>query len=295
MRRPAEHVKEDISIQILKRKIPAKWILRDYNPDYGIDKSLEIVEDGVVTGKEILIQLKGTEKLGIHGNDISFSIKANHLKYYLERDIPVFLIVVDLKKEKCYWVFLQQFAFDILNIKNPTWENQQTVTIKIPYENEVSNTIDAIVEIAYGGSAYILSRKINQIPSKHLAKWKTNTEAIIQKSKVAENFLEKSLELKLEVSYHYDKGGEDQKSIETLKKIYESALGASNKNYALKAGLLIAYQLNPFDQNETVWHWLNKLEPLVKEVDNNSYNILWWGSIIETVYIKLIKEYNSLL
>lgn len=295
MKRPPEHVKEDISRQILERKIPSEWILRDIDPDYGIDKSLEIVEDEIVTGKEILIQLKGTETIDIHGDHISFSIETDHLKYYLEKDLPVFLIVVDLIAEKCYWIFLQQYAFDILNINNPLWVDQQTITIRIPIEQQVSDTLDRIIDIAKGGSAYIISRKIDQIPSKHLTRWKTNAEAIIKKSQVADKFLEKSLRLGFEVSYHYDKEGNRQKSIEALIKIYETALGANNKHSAVKAGLLIAYQLNPYEQNEIVWNWLGKIKELVEAVDNNSYNILWWGSLTETVYIRLIKDYNSLI
>lgn len=132
MRRPPEHVKEDLNRQIFEAKIPSEWILRDIAPDYGIDKSLEIVQDEVVTGKEILIQLKGTESLEIHDDYISFSLSTDHLKYYLEKDLPVFLVVVDLKEENCYWVFLQQYAFDFLNINNPSWVGQQTITIRIP-------------------------------------------------------------------------------------------------------------------------------------------------------------------
>lgn len=295
LRRPPEHVKEDLSRQIFETKIPSEWILRDIAPDYGVDRSLEIVENGVVTGKEILIQLKGTESPEIHDDYISFSLSANHLKYYLDKDLPVFLVVVDLKEENCYWIFLQQYAFDVLNINNPSWVGQKTITVRMPLEQRVSDTLDQIISIAKGGSAYIISRKINQIPSEHLAKWKSNAEAIIKKSKVADDFLKKSLQLRFEVSYHYDKEGDHQKSIEALEGIYQSALGANNKNSAIKAGLLIAYQLNPFTQNEVVWGWLNEIKELVEEVDSNSYNILWWGSIIEVVYIKLIKDYNSLL
>ena len=295
MKRPSEHVKEDISRQILERKIPPEWILREIDPDYGIDKSLEIVEDGVVTGKEILIQLKGTETIDVHGDHILFRMETDHLKYYLEKDLPVLLILVDIKKEVCYWIFLQQHAFDELNINNPSWTDQQTVTIRIPNEKKVTDTLDQIKDAAKGGSAYILSRRINQIPSKHLARWKTNAEAIIEKSKVAGNFLEKSLQLKLEVSYHHEKEGNRQKSIEELERVYYSALEANNKSLAIKAALLIAFQLNPLEENKLVWDWLNGIKELVEEVDDNSYNILWWGSLIETVYVKLIKEYISLL
>lgn len=295
MKRPREHVKEDISVQILRNNIPPNWILRDITPDYGIDKSLELVEGSTVTGKEILLQLKGTEAPRIYGDHISYSLRKEHLLYYLERDTPVFLIVVDIISKRCYWIFLQRYIFDILNIEKPSWVDQQTVTVRIPLVQDVSLSLDIISDIARGGSAYILSRRINQIPSKHLTSWKTNADAIIAKSQVARDFLDKSLQLKFEVSYHYDKEGDHHKSIEVLYEIYQSAIGAKNKSSAVKAGLLIAYQLNPYGQNEVVWTWLTDIKELVEEVNNSSYNILWWGSIIETTYIKLIKDYISLL
>lgn len=281
MKRTSEHVKEDVSKQVLERKIPSEWILRDIEPDYGIDKSLEIVDNEIVTGKEVFIQLKGTDVPSIHHDSISFRLKTEHLKYYLKRDSPVLLVVVDLNEEICYWSFLHQYAYDTLNIKNPSWVEQQTVTIRIPLNQQVSNSLDRISEIAKGGSAYIISRRINQIPSKHLAKWKTNAEAIIEKSKVANIFSQKAFQLRFEVSYHHDKEGDHQKSIAVLKEIYESALSANNKNAAAKAGLLVAYQLNPYGQNEVVWTWLNGIKELVEDVDNSSYNLLWWGSIIK--------------
>jgi len=294
MKRPPEHVKEDISRQILERKIPTEWILRDIHPDYGIDKSLEIVEDKIVTGKEILIQLKGTQTIDVHGDHISFSINTRHLKYYLEKDVPVFLILVDVLEENCYWIFLQQYAYDVLNINRPSWVDQQTITIRIPIEQRVSSTVDQIIEIAKGGPAYITVRKINQIPNKYLTTWKTNAEAIIRKSKVADDFLEKSLQLQFEVSYHHEKEGNRQESINVLEKIYSSALATNDKESVVKAGLLIAYQLNPYDQNKFVWDWLNKISEFVEELDNNSYRLRWKGSLVETVYIKLIQDYVSL-
>ena len=294
MKRPPEHIREDVSRKILEKIIPSEWILRDIDPDYGIDKSLEIVENEIVTGKEILIQLKGTQRIDIHGDHISFSIDTDHLKYYLEKDVPVFLIIVDVVKEKCYWIFLQQYTYDVLNINNPSWVDQKTITIRIPIMQQVSDTLNQIVEIAKGGTAFIIARKINQIPNSYLATWKTNAEAIIEKSKVADDFLEKSLQLQFEVSYHHEKEGNRQKSIEVLERIYSSALATNNKESVVKAGLLIVYQLNPYDQNELVWDWLNKVSEFVKEVENNSYRLLWRGSLVETVYIKLLQDYLSL-
>lgn len=294
MKRPKEHVKEDISRKILEKKLPDNWILRDINPDYGIDKSLEIVEGENVTGKEILIQLKGTETPDHHGEYLSFSLDTKNLKYYLERDTPVVLIVVDLNTDSCYWIFTQKYAFEVLNIEKPDWRDQGSVTLRIPLNQKVNEQLDKIIEIAYGGTAYLFANKINQIPSRHLAYWETNVEAIVAKSKVSKNFLQKSFQLNLETSYHWDKEGDGEKSNTVLHETYESALGAKDYETAVRAGLMIAYKINALVQNEELWNWLNEIREIVEEVNNNSFNILWHGSIVETVYCKLIQRYNSL-
>jgi len=295
MKRPSEHVKEEISSRILESKIPPEWILREIKPDYGIDKSLEIVENGVVTGKEILIQLKGTNVPNFNKEYFNFRLKTYQLKYYEKRDIPVVLIVVDIKNEICYWIFLQQYIFDTLNIKKPSWKKQKTVRIKIPIKQKLNNNLDQIIDIAKGGSAFIISRKINQIPSNYLARWKNNAEAIIEKSKVAKNFMEKSFHLKFEISYNYDKEGNHDKSIGILKEVREIAISANDKNNIVKSSLLLAYQYNSYNQNEIVWNILIDIKEIVEELNDNNYNILWHGSIHETLYIRLIQKYNSLL
>jgi len=295
MKRPPEHVVEEVSKKILKKSIPSEWILRDINPDYGIDNSLEIVKNDIVTGKEILIQLKGTTLIDNNASYLSYSLKTDHLKYYLEKDVPVFLVVVDVVKEKCYWVFLQHYAFQFLNVNKPSWVDQKTITVRISKEQQVRNSLDQIEDIAKGGSAYIITQKINQIPSKYLATWKSNTEAIVAKSKVAKDFLEKAFQLQFEISYHHDKEGSHEKSFEILNGIFNSALASGNKESVVKAGLIIAYELNPQTQNNLVWTWLIKISKFVEEVNNNSYNILWRGSLIETVFIKLVNDYFSLI
>jgi len=294
MKRPKEHVIENISSIILRNKLPESWILRDIEPDYGLDKTLEIVEGEVVTGKEILIQLKGTRTPNFHHDYLSFSLNVSNLLYYMERDTPILLIVVDINTEDCYWVFLQKYVFQVLNIEKPNWDKQKTITLRIPRCQKVSNKIDEIIEIAKGGTAYIIINKINQIPSKYLTNWITDTDAIKAKLKVSTDLLEKAFQLKFEISYHHEKEGDKEKSIEVLYEIYQSGKGAANKLSAVKAGLMIAYQMNPYTQNEELWKWLNEIMGLVEEVDNNSLNLLWRGSMIETIYLKLVQDYNAL-
>src|SRR3972149_9893253 len=96
MKRPRQHVEETVSFKIFSQAIPSDWIIRDITPDYGLDKSVEIVENEKTTGKEFLAQIKATVNLRTTGNTIAYELKIDNVKDYLQRDIPVILVVVDI-------------------------------------------------------------------------------------------------------------------------------------------------------------------------------------------------------
>ena len=294
MKRPKEHVISSISERILLDKLPSNWILRTIDPpDYGLDKSLEIVEGDVVTGKEILIQLKGTGSPKYRSSGfLSHSMKVENLKYYKERDAPVLLIVVDINSEICYWSFIQQYIFNFLDVKHPEWIEQKTVTIRIELENQVSNS-QSLIDIAKGGSGFIQFKKMNEFPSKYLTMWE-NADAIITKIKAATTLMDKAFKLRFEICYDYDKNGEREKSIEALYGIFESSKVANDDDTIVKSGLLLAYQLNAYGDNELIWRILNEIKTHVDEVNLLSYNLLWEASIAETVYLRVIERYTSL-
>ena len=186
MKRPTQHVTENISFQIFSQVIPSDWIIRDIVPDYGLDKSVEVVEKGIVTGKEFLVQVKGTANIKFVNDRVSYSLKVANLKYYLQKDIPVILIVVDISKKKCYWLFLQQYVYDALDNNRPIETNKVTTTVSIPIENDVSLTISELKEIAFAGPTYILSKKLDNVPTDHLELWKSNADAISKLLRVSD-------------------------------------------------------------------------------------------------------------
>lgn len=151
MKRPIAHVNEDKSEDILKKYIPDEWIMRKIPKDYGIDYEIEIVENEEVTGKRIWIQLKSTENIEVKtkkiaGAEEAQSIKyiayqttVNLLEYSLSCDFPLILGVVNLTNEMIYWIPLQEEITMNLEDKNPTWREQNTVVIHIPYHNNLKD------------------------------------------------------------------------------------------------------------------------------------------------------------
>lgn len=119
--------------------LPADWQPREQHPDYRIDYIVEIFENEQPTGLSFAVQLKGTGSLDESEGSVRVRIETDHLAYYMDRvTSPVFLVVVDVERDRGYWTFVQAYALDDLAGKD--WRQQGTVTIKIPIENDLSDT-----------------------------------------------------------------------------------------------------------------------------------------------------------
>jgi hypothetical protein len=292
VKRPTQHVTQNISFQIFSQVIPSNWIIRDIVPDYGLDKSVEIVEKGIVTGKEFLVQVKGTANIKFLNNRVSYRLKVANLKYYLQKDIPVILVVVDINQKKCYWLFLQQYMFDALDNNKPIETNKVTTTVSIPIENDVSLTIPELKEIAFAGPTYISSKKLDNVPIGHLELWKSNADAISKLLRVSDKLQKKMFQARLEVAYRYQKENDYGKSRETLVQIAEQAKLKDPATY-IKAILAIIYQMNPVSQNKEIFKLLDSIKELVEKSNNSALQIMWWGDFLETIFVKLVNNYNS--
>ena len=130
-------------------------------PDYGIDLDVEIFEyeDGhcVTQGEHIFLQVKGTHNAKyttytVYKNDdtsLNSKCKIETLAFSLETPLlnlirkmgtalPVLLVVVDLNSNNSFFVCLNDYIDKVLDIRNPNFDNQKTVTIHIPLENKFS-------------------------------------------------------------------------------------------------------------------------------------------------------------
>jgi hypothetical protein len=128
--RPREHVLEDETQDFVKSILPKEWLTKVEEKDYGIDLSIEIVEDANVTGAHFLMQLKSTDKLVVNKKGlIPHTCKTSTLQYFLERPELVVYLVYDAVKKVGYWVWIQDYIRNALPKK---WREQKTATIKIP-------------------------------------------------------------------------------------------------------------------------------------------------------------------
>ena len=84
------------------------WIFREQtNSDYGVDAHVELVENDLVTGKLIAIQIKGGPYYFRDWSESAqcwtFRSDLDHLRYWLGHVLPVVVVIADPETQKAYW------------------------------------------------------------------------------------------------------------------------------------------------------------------------------------------------
>lgn len=140
MKRHRNHQIDELAQRVLRDALPPTWVLNEQHNDYGKDYLVEIGEDdGQLTGSGFYLQLKGQEEatFSADGTLVKFSLDSKYAKHYLDdiKDLPVFLVVVDVGQQKGWWVFLQP----VLDA-DEAWRNQDSITIRLPADNQITET-----------------------------------------------------------------------------------------------------------------------------------------------------------
>ena len=116
---------ENDSIKFLEQNVfKDNWIVRRFNPDFGIDLELEFFNSNIMNcdslGEHLLVQVKGT----LNPNYSRYKNKDKYIdviKYNLEVSelnlvekmgsaLPLILIVVDLLNQKAYYICLNDYV-----------------------------------------------------------------------------------------------------------------------------------------------------------------------------------------
>jgi len=139
---------EDQSVQLLEQLIPGEWIVRRILKDYGVDREIELVDETVVTGKRIWIQLKAVERVSVRtvsvGPEngvkyISFSLSTKEIQYSLECSFPLLLFIADLRAREIYWLPVRDEVTNNLDRRTPKWREQKSNTLRVPRWNSLSS------------------------------------------------------------------------------------------------------------------------------------------------------------
>jgi len=127
--------------RIFNYKAPLNWIIRSQEDqdDHGIDCEIELKDsNGKALGQESVfkIQLKGQENCSFieGGQKLSFTVSRARLQYYLDFNIPVILVVVEVSNEEIYWVSVTNNQKILEKVRDSSTDN---LTVHLPVENKL--------------------------------------------------------------------------------------------------------------------------------------------------------------
>lgn len=183
-RRSVNQVREDISVQVLRDKLPEAWVVHSYGEDYGIDCVVELFDylDEKQTvaetlGENIFVQLKGSGSIeygtrrAYHRGNVTkgplnedkakfddipvakFQLEVPELLTVMAMGVavPVLLVLVDTNTRSAYFVCLNDYIEKVLIPEDPKFHEKGHKTIHIPLANLLANNDNNLVPLrAYG-------------------------------------------------------------------------------------------------------------------------------------------------
>jgi len=290
VKRSEEHVKETKSIKIFNDSVPDEWICRRIDQDYALDFEIEIVEDKQVSGKTLLVQLKSSESFLIENGVVSYQFETSKLQYYLQKNVPVLVVLVDLGSKRSYWLFVQEYIYEQIEKTNPAWTQQKTITLRIPAVNEWSNCLDTVRDIAFEGPFYLVMKEISSIQTSKLLSWRKNVETLTELEGFKEKMDEKAQEIGLELSYRYMKEDRPEKALAAMRKVYnESKADSMNR---LKAIGVLVWQYNPtrMDENTILFKLASEGVAVSQKLNSKPHFLYFKGIAIQTLFFKLAQR-----
>jgi GTPase SAR1 family protein len=134
------------------------WLFQDSRHDNGIDGEVEITRsrDGSanhdVTGKRFLVQLKSTDGEISADKPVPARIKAMHVRYWSESNLPVLLTRCHLPTGRFYWRWVDETFLAELTQRDPGWIGRDELTVHLPADSSLGQA--ALVQIEAFVSKY---------------------------------------------------------------------------------------------------------------------------------------------
>ncbi len=135
--RVRSHQIEAESEAYTRRVLPSSWTISRMPNDYGTDLLVEVFEDQHPTGWTLEIQLKGTDAPFPRSETHRCPVKVPWLRYVLTRPSPVVLVVYFANDDRALWLWVKDYVRLRLDIENPTWDAQGSVTLHLPTSREL--------------------------------------------------------------------------------------------------------------------------------------------------------------
>jgi tetratricopeptide (TPR) repeat protein len=141
---PESHIVGRQALAVFTVRCPREWIVTPSVHDYGWDGFIEIGTKGL----SFFIQMKGSSGPSYSKNKdfVSVVLKVSTINSLQNRSDPTMVCACDtgMGDRPIYWVWLDEAMEDVSN-KNTDWEQQETVTIRIPTNQTIDQNVSAKV------------------------------------------------------------------------------------------------------------------------------------------------------
>ncbi|MCC5883625.1 MAG: DUF4365 domain-containing protein [Halomonas sp.] len=273
--------------RIFEYHLPDHWIFRSQEDqeDYGIDGEIELAnESDNVTGFIFKAQIKGQESVSLieNGRTVSFSLKLERLRYYMQEvEIPIILIVVDVTQKRIFWKSLQDDTQLRESMSSALKGNQKTVSVHIPVTDSLPDKYDELLAA--------VDANMNWLRASALSRMTSPIDAIVRKS--PSDLLAEMLEKSKQMNFHLFS--------ETFERLYVSgdfdALFDSAKDVLNSATEKLEARFCAGLYIERVY--LQKIDPRSDEYQSLCFNlyVLLLNIVREKRAIEHIRLYSILL
>jgi hypothetical protein len=103
--------------------------------DFGIDLYVTVFKRGLTEEAspiDFYVQVKGSRRPKTRDGYVKYRVSRKHVKFWLERPLPVLFLLCDLEKRQIYWLWIKEFLQSQVarNARSKT-----TITLLIPQQN----------------------------------------------------------------------------------------------------------------------------------------------------------------
>ncbi|MBD8205210.1 DUF4365 domain-containing protein [Microbacterium sp. CFBP 8790] len=143
------HARSSWSTRAFEAVLPREWVVHSLAEDYGIDRRVEVFENGRTTGVFFNVQLKSTDSGS--GHEPAASIKRSTLNYWAQTPDATLVVIAHDSTETLWYRWAHLLPYD---------ENPDTKSRQVRCENVLaSNTAASLAEEA---RAWRLAREVSR-------------------------------------------------------------------------------------------------------------------------------------
>lgn len=147
-KRVRAHIIGETAVTAFKSHRPQEWVLNDVKTDYGWDLLVTVTREEIVD-EDFFVQMKGSEHPDYLETDMAISqvLKTSTVRWLSAKPMPIMVCICDTGKSTrpLYWVWLNESLKEIEK-KNPTWLQQQNITIRVPTTQTMNESCKNQVE-----------------------------------------------------------------------------------------------------------------------------------------------------